>query len=214
MALTLLDITKRICRSVGIYSDITSFNENNDTLDIVHFINEAYEELITQLPPETPYLKVDGTLTTVAGTRTYSPVAGFFAPNLYKWSIQNQTSNNGPVSYASLDYIKSLSPDYKTEQGEPTHLYLDGDNLALFPVPDAVYVLSYIYNETIATRLSATTDTFGVPDTWLLFVEKRAQEKYEKVKGYSTYPETQATADKFLEHVLVDAWEMNNRYLT
>lgn len=214
MTVTLLDVVQRVSRHVGLDPTITSFSNNDETNDIVQFVNEAYEELIMALPENCPYLNDSGTITTVASTRLYALETGAFSYNLYSWSLQDETSNDKPLQLVTLDYIATIDDRYDEVEGIPAYMYAEGSNqLGIYPVPNGVYTIKYQYAKDLQTRLTTTTDTFIFPDRWIRFVEKRAQEKYERLKAFSEPDYTLMESETLLTNILVEAWEMNPTYI-
>lgn len=214
MAVTLLEVVQRVSRHVGLDPTVTSFSNADETNDLVQYINEAYEELYMALPPSTPYLNDSGSITTAAGTRTYALESGALPFNLYSWSLENETNTDKRLQLVTLDYVASMDSQYNENRSEPAYIYVEGSNtLGIYPVPDAVYTINYQYGKDFSTRLSSTTDSFIFPDRWIRFVEKRAQEKYERVKAFADPDQTAAEAGMFLENALIEAWEMNPTYM-
>ena|ERR1044072_3956428 len=213
MAVTLLDVVKRVSRSVGLDPTITAFSDDNETNDLVQYVNEAYEDLVMALPPECPYLKSSGTITLVAGTRLYTPNTNAQPQSYYEWSFTNTTTES-PLEFATRDYLEQLDSEYQTASGTPSHVYVEGSQLGFYPVPDTAVTVTYDYGIAVGTRLSATTDTFVLPDRWIRFVERQAQATYETNKGYASAEGTQFKALEMKDSILVEAWEANPTYLT
>lgn len=214
MALTLLQLIQRVSRKVGLDPTITSFSDTDETNDLVQDIAEAYEDLLAELPPQLPYLHGTGSITTVAGTRLYALAANARAFDLNEWSFQNETDDDSPLELVTREFIQKLDPKYDETQNKPLYLYLEGsDQLGVYPVPDDVYTISYSYGAGSVTRVSATTDTFIIPDRWLRYVEKSAQASYERRKGFSGAEETAVEAFNLFADVMVEAWELVPTYM-
>lgn len=214
MAVTLLQVVQRVSRPVGLDPTITSFSNNDETNDLVQYVNEAYEELLIVLPSSTPFLNSSGTLSLTNGTRLYSVASNAMPFDLYEWSFINTTGSDAQITFATKDYINTLDIEYKTTAGTPTYAYVEGNQqVGFYPVPNASFTVTYEYGISSPARLTATSDTFLIPDRWVRYIEKSAQEKYERVKGYGDPDATALVAFNLLAEILVEAWETNPTYL-
>lgn len=214
MSITLLTAVQRVNRNVGLDPTITALSNQDESNDIVQYLNEAYEDLLMMLPPDCPFLNANGTFTTVAGTRLYPLAAEAFSPDIYTWSFEDETDLS-QLQFVTKDYVYTISNQWDTYQSKPQWLYLEGTNqVGMYPVPNGAYVINYQYAQsTSLTRLSATTDTFILPDRWIRFVEKRAQEKYERNKAFDSADATYQDAENLLAQIITESWEMNPTYL-
>lgn len=210
MADTLLSVAQRVARKVGLDPTFTSFSNTDETNDLVQYINDAYFELICELPKDVPYLLniSTGTVTTVNGTRAYSLPAAVRVFNLLDWSFQDETNGDVPLEMRTFQQIQKLDSKYDETTGKPEYVYRDvGDKIALYPVPDEAYTVSFKFS-TVFTRLSATTDVFIVPDEWVRYIELKARFWYEKSKGFSEADTTFVLADSLLVGILTEAEQM------
>lgn len=204
MAITLLTVVQRVCRNVGLDPTITTFSNDDETNDVVQDVAESYEELITQLPTETVYLHAASAITTVASTRSYALASDAASFDLYRWSFNNSTDNYHALTPATTEFILDLDAQYQTRTGKPQYVYSEGsDAVCFYPVPDGVYTIAYQYGKSVITRLSATTDTFIIPDRWVLYITKRAQAKYERRKGFAD-PDATDTQALFIWYEIME----------
>jgi len=210
MAVTLLQAVQRVSRKVGLDPTITSFSNNDETNDLVQDIVEAYEDLLMALPPETPFLNASGALTLSNGTRVYSLASDAMVFDLYTWSFENETDNDDKLQVVTKDYVKALDSLWNETTGKPKYVYPEGNNqVGFYPIPDGTRTVNYQYGKTVATRISATSDTFIIPDRWVRFIEKRAQEMYERRKGFADPDATSAEAFNLFSEIMVEAWSTN-----
>src|SRR5437868_3893911 len=208
MAITLLTAVQRVCRNVGLDPSITAFSDNDESNDIVQDIAEAYEELLMQLPSETTFLYASGAITTVSGTRVYSLASDAMSFDLYDWSFNDQTNSYSKLIPVSREFIENLDPAWRTTAGKAVYIYKEGNNqVGFYPVPNSTDTINYQYGKTVTTRISATTDTFIIPDRWVRYVEKRAQAKYERRKMFADPDASDAQALFIWTEIMVEAWE-------
>lgn len=123
---------------------------------------------------------------TVVSTATYAMPSNYVRLELgsIKW-------NNNPLD--PRDY-RTLFRDFDlTQEGTPGWYYLRGTNVGLYPIPNAVQTLTYLYRGSL-TSMSADTDDSGMPDTfdeaicayaeflcWMDVKDREAQERaFEK----------------------------------
>lgn len=214
MAVTLLQLVQRVNRKVGLDPTITSFSNDDESNDVVQDIVEAYEDLVMALPPECPYLNASGSISAVDGTRLYALASDAQSPDLYEWSFENETENDAPLTFVTKDYVQALDPRYDEVEGKPKYIYLEGSNqVGIYPIPDASYTIKYQYGKSITTRLSATTDTFILPDRWMRYPELMARAEYEGRKGMSDSEKTMQKAIDMLAEIMSEAWEASPTYL-
>lgn len=214
MAVTLLQVVNRVRRSVGLNSDVTSFADTDESNDNVQDVNEAYEELLMTIPNNTPYLNSSSTISAVASTRLYSLASDCMVYDLYDFSFENETQNDAPMRLVTKEEVQKIDSRYDEVTGVPYLVYAEGNNqVGLYPVPDGSYTINYQYGQTPSSRLSSTSATFVVPDRWVRFIEKKAQEKYERRKAYSDPDNTKLEALELLSEILADAWAVNPTHL-
>lgn len=205
MADTLLEVVNRVRRVLGL-PVVTSFSDSDESLSNVQDVNECYLDLLRKLPDTLPMLQdaSGGTVTTADGTRLYALDTDARPMHLWAWSFENETSGDIPLTLATREYIQKKDPRFDEVTGQPEIVYLEGNSLGIYPVPDGVYSLKYQFKSPF-TRLSATTDTFLIPDEWLPYVECYAQFLYEDRKGFGNPDRTAARMRDKLGSVLAEA---------
>lgn len=214
MAYTLLDVVQIVSEKVGLDSSVTSFSVADESQLLVGYVNEAYRELLRELPDNSPYLSTEGSITTANGTRVYTLGSGVLTTNLNNYSFENETLDDARLNTVTLEYLQSKDPKFDETTGVPHSVYTDGANqLGFYPVPDATYTIKFRYSAKDITDLSATTDTFLVPDGWVWFIIKRAQEHYERFKVMADPDQTQAAADEIMTKILIEEWENQPTYM-
>lgn len=160
-----LDCVNRILRLNGKIrgddDDITTFQDtaHNAAIQIAQIaVQDELSSLISDRLID--YELAEGTITTVAGTRTYALAADFirFAghPSLY-----NATANRKIDEYpGGREVLKENIYTYKVTQGDPAYWYWEPSTtktLGFYQVPDAVRTYTYDYEKSVL--VTASTDT-------------------------------------------------------
>lgn len=213
MADTLLGVAQRIARKCGLDPTFTSFSNDDETNDIVTYINDALLELLDALPENTPYLvNIDGQFPTVDGTRLYALETGARPFNILEWSFENETLSDEAIEVATPDYLKGIDPKWDETTGIPKYVYLEGSQLGLYPVPDDAYTINYRYKTAFAA-ISSTSATFPVPDEWIRqFIDKKVEAIYKTSKGFREAEDKMSEADRELISILGDVYSMVPAY--
>lgn len=99
----------------------------------------------------------DTTLTTVAGTRSYSVPAGFLAIK----RIEVNGTKLQPIDFREDDTLTLNNAD-ATQQGNPQFYSIWNDTIYLRPIPDAVYTVT-IYGHKEAVLLTTASTTLSTP---------------------------------------------------
>ena len=213
MAITLLEVAQRVARQVGLDTGFAGFSELDETKDLVSDINDARESLWMTLPKNTPYFYSEGVFNLVNGVRTYALASDAQSFALMDWSFENETSDDAPIQPVTLAWVQYQDSRFDEVAGQPSMVYREGvDSVGFYPIPDASYTVNYRYAGT-PSRLSLTTDTFGLPDTWVQWIVLKAQEAYERRKNLGNPDMTHERASELLEKIMVQVWEMNPRGL-
>jgi hypothetical protein len=92
-------------------------------------------------------------------------------------------------------------PDYRTNQGEVTHYYLNGQTLGLWHVPSGIKAITYSY-QGYPLHLSALGDISDLPIPWHELVAQKAVTKgfaYQRDQGAKK--ESEASESKLLFRV-------------
>jgi hypothetical protein len=104
------------------------------------------------------FAETETTLSTVAGTATVALPSDFWEPRALKISSSDPVAH---LVYMTPDELDTEWP-FAGDRGQPVNFTIQGTNLRLAPVPDAVYTLTLLYQQGI-TALSASNTT-----NWLL----------------------------------------------
>lgn len=216
MALTLLEIVKRVAAQTKLIdpTTITAFSYDDETQNLVDYINRAVDKLKTELPTEgLQFLyKTNGSISTVASTRLYSLASDTHVNNIFTWSFEDDTNTDNPLQYATLEYIKGTYPNYDSDTGKPQYFYIEDTQIGLYPIPDATYTIKYFYQET-PTALSATSATFPFPDDWLGFVVDFASYLYKDEKSIQSAGTDLAMASGKLAKIYGEVWAKRPEYV-
>ena len=152
--LTYLQMTNRIMRRINLadISDVTT--ATGQALIITNLINEAQNELYTEINWYSLY--TTRTFNTVASTATYA-VASDFGRNI---DMMDTTNNQFLIE----DYTKNFDAvdADANETGNPRYFTIEGTNYRLFPIPAGIYAIRERYWK-IPTTLSANTNTSDLP---------------------------------------------------
>ena len=111
--------------------------------DITELLNEVASSIAAER--DWPWLETSATLSTSAGTATYSPPADWMRTRSLQ--IPGYQPLDGKNSRAQLDEWMPTS----TSTGMPVHWTVSGDLIRLYPTPDAVYAISHVYYRTETT---------------------------------------------------------------
>ncbi len=149
--LTYLQLTNRVLKRISQpeITDVTT--ATGQALIITELINEAQNELFTELNWYSLY--TTRTFSTVASTATVA-VASDWGRTL----DLVDTSNNRVLIEDTLRAFDEVDPD-ADNTGTPTHFAVaDGSNYTLYPTPDGVYTIRDRYWK-VPTTLSANANT-------------------------------------------------------
>lgn len=212
MSDSLLTSVNRVRRVLGLPT-VSSFSENDESNLNVQDVNDSYLYLLKQLPDDLALLQdtSGGSITTSNGTRLYALDGDARHFHLLEWSFQDETSGDIPLELATREYVQRRDPRFDENSGKPQFVYRDGTQLGIYPVPDGIYSLSYQFRSPF-TRLSATSDTFLVPDEWLRFVELHAVFLYEQRKGFGNADITAIRLKDELLSIVAEAELMSPAY--
>jgi hypothetical protein len=97
------------------------------------------------------FAETETTLSTVAGTATVALPSDFWEPRALKISSSDPVAH---LVYMTPDELDTEWP-FAGDRGQPVNFTIQGTNLRLAPVPDAVYTLTLLYQQGI-TALSAS----------------------------------------------------------
>lgn len=203
---TLLQVAQRVARRLRVDNTFTSFSDNDESNNIVSYINDAYQALIDALPSDLPLLlDTTRTLSLVPNTRLYNLDASAHHWSLLEWSFSNSSNNNDNLRAVTLEWLQNVYPSYRTDVGVPQYVYQEGnESVGFYPLPNVGTSVSYKFSKPF-TRLSATTDVFIVPDNWLIYIERQAQAAYANDKSFIDAATIAQAAEGILVNILVEA---------
>lgn len=123
-------------------------------------INTAYTQICTRY--RFHRTRVRATLVTVAGTASYA----LNSLDLVLLNVWNKTTGRrlGAVDSQNLQSYDD-SVVYPANRGAPTKYYRDGNNVVLFPTPDAVYSIE-LFTQRLPVALSLDADTPVISTPW------------------------------------------------
>lgn len=211
MPYTLLSAVQQVCRKVNLDPTITAFSNDDDTNLLVEYVNDSLRELSTI--PGLSFLDKRGTITLAASTRLYDVASDATAIEVYDWSFTNTTNENKGLELTTLEEIKTRFDDYKTEEGEPAFVYIEGAQIGFYPIPDAADTVEYIYKQYL-TRLSTPAATFPFPDDHIDFVIQNTVTMYKKQRGFADYAVEESKARSMYAHLYVKAANERPTYFT
>ena len=154
--MTFLEAVNRVLRTTGIIKgdddNILTFTDvqHNATLNLAQIaIQNELNSLVADVL--IPYERATGTITTVAGTRTYSLDPTFVrfwgTPLLYN-SVDNQQ-----LYQYDEDRLRQEIFNYKTGQSTPIYWYFIGgatQQIGFYPVPNIIDSWDYEYEKTLS----------------------------------------------------------------
>jgi len=183
---TLFLVVQRLARKVRIDCSFTTFSESDETLDLVGYINDAYQDLIDALPIDLPFLlNTSKSIILSSGTRLYNLDSSAHQWSLLQWSFSDISNGVSPLETISLEQLQSIHPGYITDTGKPNFVYYEGqDQVGFYPIPNLDGLVTYKFTQAFS-RLSNPNDTFLVPDAWLRYIEDQAKYYYELAKGFT-----------------------------
>jgi|GEM_PF-3005387 len=186
MSDTLLQVVQRVARKVRIDSSFSSFSESDETLDLVGYVNDAYQDLIDGLPNDLPLLlNTSKSITLSSGTRLYNLDINAHQWSLLQWSFTDISSGVTPLTLISLEALQNIYLGYTTDTGKPSFVYYEGsDQVGFYPIPNRDGLVSYKFTQAFS-RLINPSDTFLIPDAWLRYIEDQAKYYYDMAKGFT-----------------------------
>jgi hypothetical protein len=104
------------------------------------------------------FAETETTLSTVAGTATVALPSDFWEARALKISSSDPVAH---LVYMTPDELDTEWP-FAGDRGQPVNFTIQGTNLRLAPVPDAVYTLTLLYQQGITALSDAA------PTNWLL----------------------------------------------
>ena len=154
--MTFLEAVNRVLRTTGVIKgdddNILTFTDvqHNATLNLAQIaIQNELNSLVADVL--IPYERATGTITTVAGTRTYSLDPTFVrfwgTPLLY------HPDDNRQIYEYDEDQLRLETYNYKTGQATPIYWYFIGGTtpqIGFYPPPDDIDLWNYEYEKTLS----------------------------------------------------------------
>ncbi len=180
---TLLQLVNEVLRRTGQTEVSTLLLAETPVKQAVDFLNEAYHDMLFRLRVNRLQQKL--TLSTVIDQRSYTLPSSVDMNHLLCDSIfiENETKSLNQVDYT---YPEKHGVDNK---GKPSAFFVRGDELILYPTPDAVYNLSY-ESIKVPSKLSSDTDTTDLPSEWEVVLVLGTQTRLERFLGEPSADET------------------------
>ncbi|MGE0200346.1 MAG: hypothetical protein AB7P76_05190 [Candidatus Melainabacteria bacterium] len=173
---TLLTLVNAVLRRTGQQTITTVVNARNPARQTVDFLNDIYTEMLQRLAANR--LQKNATLTTSIGVTAYT-LATDADVNLL---VTDSVAESG-----SATVLKTVDSNHPLLQGEtatglPEAYYIQGDQIHLYPAPDAVYTIQYAYYLK-PTALSGDSDAVELPAEWEHVLILGTQARLEKFLG-------------------------------
>ena len=173
---SLLELVNEVLRRTGQVQITTLVNAQTPATQTRDFLNETYFEMLHRL--KVNRLIKSATITTSNGTSAYSLAADAEINGLLADSV---LENSGQVHLREVDYTYPLAQG-TTATGKPEVFYRQGNQLKLYPIPDAAYTLQYSYLAK-PVKLSVNADTTALPVEWESVLVLGTQARLEKFLG-------------------------------
>lgn len=130
----------------------------SDALLTTAVVNQSINDAVNEIESEQdwPWYEAVETITTTAGTATYTPTAG------WRRTREVKPTDDFPLERFSIVELDDQYP-FDTSQGRPCAYAIDLAKIVLRPTPDAAYTLTHRYIKQ-ETALSADGDAPLIPD--------------------------------------------------
>ena len=184
MADTVLTLMQRIARKLGLNPDISIVSDQDETAWLLDRMNERYTELRRLLPKPINYFDTTTSINFSVGQRLANLPSTLHLPELYSFSVMDVSisTQKRPLAFTSLPQLLENHPDYTTCMGTQLQYYFEGKQLGVYPVPVVAATVSLMFAATPA-RLTTLSDTFVLPDDWLLYIELGVELDYQLWRG-------------------------------
>lgn len=173
---TLLQLVNEVLRRTGQVEVSTLSNAQTPATQTRDFINDTCFEMAQKLKTQR-FLK-QGTITTANGTSAYNLASDAEINSLLGDSVLESGSEQ-PLRETDYTYPLTHGRD---ATGQPTCYYRAGNQLVLYPTPDAAYTVQYSYLIKPADLLD-DDDTSPLPPEWEKVLILGAQARLEKFLG-------------------------------
>lgn len=184
MTTTYLQLTNRVLQSLNeVTLTESNFGSTSDGFanEVKESINQAIFDIYTEEDIRWPFAWNETTLTTVTGTREYTPIAGASSINWSSFVIQGDGVDISSLKLPLVDWQvykdKWLISDLDLETDEyskPQFVVRKPNNgILISPVPDTAYTISYEYYS-LPVALSDYDDTTSIPDEYTQLIVDKA----------------------------------------
>jgi len=174
----LLQLVNEVLRRTGQVEASTLTDAQTPVAQARDFLNETYVEMLQRLHSQR-FIR-QGSLNTANGTASYALAADAEINSLLTDSVVESASK---LVLQEVDYSYPASHPGMAN-GRPTCFYRSGDQLYLYPTPDAVYTIQYQYLVKPAA-LASDGDTTELPVEWEKILVLGTQARLENFLGES-----------------------------
>ena len=178
-----LAMVKKVCRKVGYTEPSTLVDPDQDTLLVMEWIQDAWEE-IQNFCAEWSFLKEPVTINILIDKEEYTSTE-LSLTDLRRWLEVNPFlyESGGSDVIATLVLITSEEMDYlrakDPKTGQPIYYSpLEGGGLVLYPTPDAAYTFKTKYYQTPVILEDDTDEPACNSEHHRVIVDKVYQTKY------------------------------------
>ncbi len=180
---TLLQLVNEVLRRTGQTEVSTLLSAETPVKQTVDFLNEAYQDMLFRLRVNRLQQKM--TLSTVIDQDSYVLPSTVDINHLLGDSlfIEGDTEALQQVDYT---YPEKHGADIK---GKPLGFFVRGDELVLYPTPDAVYKVTY-ESIKVPLKLSLDGDVTELPAEWEVVLVLGTQTRLERFLGEPSADET------------------------
>jgi len=175
---TLLQLANEVLRRTGQLEVTTLVNAQSPAIQVRDFINDTCFEMLQKLKAQR-FLK-QATISTSNGTAAYNLATDAEINSLVGDSVLLTATQQ---KLWETDYTHPLTHG-TTATGKPECFYRSGNQLCIYPTPDATYTIQYSYLIKPA-NLTNDSDTPQIPAEWEKVLILGAQARLEKFLGES-----------------------------
>jgi hypothetical protein len=173
-----LQLVNEVLRRTGQMETSTLANAQTPAIQALSFLNETYWEMLQRLKVQR--LLKTALLTTANGAMAYDVAEDAEINSIVTDSVVDVDTQQ---SIAEVDYSYPVRQGL-TATGRPSVFYRFGNQLCLYPTPDAIYQVSYHY-WVKPSDLQMDEDTVLLPPEWEKVLILGTQSRLEKFLGES-----------------------------
>jgi hypothetical protein len=149
--------TELLARLRILVGNPTTANVPDSTL--TDYLNKAYTQIATRWRFHATRVRTQ--FNTTINTASYA----LSASDIELFHVWNRTTNRRLQKISQLDLFRFDESTSHATTGEPRYYMRDGNNILLFPTPDAVYSMER-YTQQTPALLSGGSDVPAIPATW------------------------------------------------